>query len=145
MHYSKHFSIGLIYMAKAISFYGYLLTCLIILIVAQFGVATVAPDPLLGGKKMIIGVPKRSGFTEFVDVKLNSSTNQLIQVTGYSIDIFNATVSYLSHYSGFNVSYEFQPFINGRGESAGSYDELVEMVYKRKVSSQIIPIIIRRK
>ena len=119
-------------MARA-NYYAYLLSCLIILTVAQFGVASVVP--LVGGKKLIIGMPYKSGFTEFVDVKLDPKTYQLVQVTGYCIDIFNATVDYLSRYSGFNVSYEFQPFINETGQSAGNYDQLVEQVSKHRVSS----------
>ena len=120
-------------MAKA-NYSGYLLSCLIILLVAQFGVATVLP--LLGGKKLIIGLPyKSAGFTEkYVDVELDPRTKQLVQVSGFSIHIFSATLDYLSH-SGLNVSYEFRPFINETGQSAGTYDQLVEQVFKQQVSS----------
>ncbi|MED6185691.1 hypothetical protein PIB30_059551 [Stylosanthes scabra] len=98
--------------------------CLILLTVADFD------QPLLGGKKLIIGIPFKTGFTEFVEAKLDPTTHQLVQATGYSIDIFHATKDFISTYYGFNVSYEFQPFINNEtGLSAGSYDKLVEQVY----------------
>ena len=84
-----------------------------------------------------MGLPYKSGFTEkFVDVKLDPRTKQLVQVSGYSIDIFNTTVDYLLSHSGFNVSFEFQPFINETGQSAGTHDQLVQQVFKQQVSQQ---------
>ncbi|MED6195267.1 hypothetical protein PIB30_036352 [Stylosanthes scabra] len=105
--------------------------CLILLItVADFESVGAFDQPLLGGKKLIIGIPFKTGFTEFVEAKLDPTTHQLVQVTGYSIDIFHATKDFISTYYGFNVSYEFRPFINNdTGLSAGSYDKLVEQVY----------------
>ncbi|KAI4353038.1 hypothetical protein L6164_002016 [Bauhinia variegata] len=94
------------------------------ILVAQFEVGATAL--LLGGKTLKIGVPMKSD--AFVDVKLNS-TNQTMQnqVTGYSIDVFSATVSYLEGI-GLNVSYEFEAFANREGISAGTYDDLLHQI-----------------
>ncbi|KAI4335458.1 hypothetical protein L6164_014102 [Bauhinia variegata] len=113
-------------MAKE-NYYTCLLFYCLFLSVAQFGGAV----PLLGGKKLIVGIPKNKGFDQFVDVKLNSSTNQVVDVTGYSIEVFNATVNHLLQL-GFNVSYEFQAFVDRTGKRAGSYDQLLQQIPARK-------------
>uniref|UniRef100_A0A2N9GHA5 Ionotropic glutamate receptor C-terminal domain-containing protein n=1 Tax=Fagus sylvatica TaxID=28930 RepID=A0A2N9GHA5_FAGSY len=76
------------------------------------------------GKKLRIGVPVKDGFSEFVKVTHDPSTNTT-QVTGYSIDVFNTVMEALPY----AVSYEFIPFAKPNGESAGTYDEMVYQVY----------------
>ncbi|KAI4353705.1 hypothetical protein L6164_002636 [Bauhinia variegata] len=95
-------------------------------LVTLFGAG--ATPILLGGKTLKIGIPIKTEFKEFVDVKLNS-TNQAIQnqVKGYSIDVFFAAVSYLERHS-LNVSYEFEAFVNREGNIAGTYDDLLHKI-----------------
>ncbi|KAI4353710.1 hypothetical protein L6164_002641 [Bauhinia variegata] len=95
-------------------------------LVTLFGVG--ATPILLGGKTLKIGIPIKTEFKEFVEVKLNS-TNQAIQnqVKGYSIDVFFAAVSYLERHS-LNVSYEFEAFVNREGNIAGTYDDLLHQI-----------------
>ncbi|KAL0016606.1 hypothetical protein SO802_003675 [Lithocarpus litseifolius] len=76
------------------------------------------------GKKLKIGVPVKDGFTEFVKVTYDPSSNRT-QVTGFCIDVFKAVMKALPYV----VSYEFIPFANSSGESAGSYNDLVYQVY----------------
>ncbi|KAF7830388.1 glutamate receptor 2.7-like [Senna tora] len=76
------------------------------------------------GKKMKIGVPVRTGFSEFVKVSHDLSTNTT-QVTGFSIDVFKAVLEVLPY----ALPYEFIPFAKPNGESAGNYNELVSQVY----------------
>ncbi|GMY29111.1 glutamate receptor 2.8-like [Fagus crenata] len=76
------------------------------------------------GKKLRIGVPVKDGFSEFVKVTHDPSTNTT-QVTGYSIDVFNTVMEALPYV----VSYEFIPFAKPNGESASTYDEMVYRVY----------------
>ncbi|KAM3759072.1 hypothetical protein ACB098_01G093300 [Castanea mollissima] len=76
------------------------------------------------GKKLRIGVPVKKGFSEFVKVTHDANNNRT-QVTGYSIDVFNAVVETLPYV----VSYEFIPFANSTCGSAGSYNDLVNQVY----------------
>jgi ionotropic glutamate receptor len=74
-------------------------------------------------KKLRIGV-RVNGFSEFVKVTLDPSTNTT-QVTGYCIDVFNAVMETLPY----TVSYEFIPFANPDGGSAGTYNDLVYQVF----------------
>ncbi|BFG18021.1 hypothetical protein CerSpe_042950 [Prunus speciosa] len=76
------------------------------------------------GKKLRIGVPVTAGFTEFVMVTKNPSTNTT-DVTGFSIDVFKAAVELLA----FALPFDFIPFAKPDGTSAGSYDDLCYQVY----------------
>ncbi|KAK7855018.1 glutamate receptor 2.7 [Quercus suber] len=76
------------------------------------------------GKKLRIGVPVTTGFSEFVKVTHDANNNRT-QVTGYSIDVFNAVMETLPY----AVNNEFIPFANSSGGSAGSYNDLVYQVY----------------
>ncbi|KAI4353748.1 hypothetical protein L6164_002677 [Bauhinia variegata] len=100
-------------------------------LVTVFGVGATAI--LLGGKTLKIGIPIKTDFKEFVDIKLNS-TNQAIQnqVSGYSINIFLAAVSYLERQLALNVSYEFEAFVNKEGNIAGTYDDLLHQIPEKK-------------
>ncbi|KAI4353729.1 hypothetical protein L6164_002660 [Bauhinia variegata] len=109
-------------MAK--SYYSVYLFFSFYFLVAQFGVG--ATPILLGGKTWI---PIKTDFTEFVDIKLNS-TNQAIQnqVSGYSIEVFFAAVSYLERHLALNVSYEFEAFVDSEGKMAGTYEDLLHQI-----------------
>ncbi|XP_028773668.1 glutamate receptor 2.9-like [Neltuma alba] len=123
-------------------YYGYLLiiTC-VVLLTAQVraGDDDKAAGSLLGGKKLIIGVPKKpaSGFVQFVDLQLNSSNkNQVVKATGFSIDVFEAVIAYLKslHY---NISFEFRAFVGAHGNSAGNYDALVYQIFEGKYDAVV--------
>ncbi|MCL7033678.1 hypothetical protein MKW94_005418 [Papaver nudicaule] len=74
-------------------------------------------------KKLRVGVPVKVGFTEFVKITRNS-TSDPPYVTGYCIDLFKAAVDMLDY----SVHYEFVPYENNEGVAAGSYNELVDQV-----------------
>ncbi|KAL3360433.1 hypothetical protein AABB24_013719 [Solanum stoloniferum] len=76
------------------------------------------------GKKLKIGVPVKDGFTEFVKVTRDLTTNTTT-VTGYCIDVFDAVMEALPYY----VPYEYVPFAAPDGKSAGDYNELVYQVF----------------
>ncbi|KAM1875223.1 hypothetical protein EV1_042353 [Malus domestica] len=76
------------------------------------------------GKRLRVGVPVENGYPQFVKVVYDSSTNT-IHVAGYVIDIFNAAMGKLKY----NVAYDFIPFANPDGTSAGTYDDLVHQVF----------------
>ncbi|KAI3874666.1 hypothetical protein MKW92_016005 [Papaver armeniacum] len=78
-----------------------------------------------GEKKLRIGIPVRSSYTEFVKVTRNPSSNDSADVTGYSIDVFIAAIGMLPY----AVPYEFIPFQNDKQTAAGTYDDLVYQVY----------------
>ncbi|XP_019160339.1 PREDICTED: glutamate receptor 2.2-like [Ipomoea nil] len=73
--------------------------------------------------RLRVGVPKKNGFTEFVNVQWNSSTNQSI-VEGFSIDIFRYALESLP----FKVEYDFVPFVNESGQRNGSYNDLLHKI-----------------
>ncbi|KAK4277273.1 hypothetical protein QN277_015291 [Acacia crassicarpa] len=80
-------------------------------------------NPTNKKKTMRIGVPVKKGFTEFVKVTHDRSTNTT-DVTGFCIDVFKAVLAVLPY----AVPYEFIPFEKPDGEPAGTYDELVNQV-----------------
>ncbi|XP_065850438.1 glutamate receptor 2.2-like isoform X2 [Euphorbia lathyris] len=89
------------------------------------GITTSVPKgweiPTNKGKKMVrIGVPVKSGFTEFLKVRREDSI-------GYCIDVFDAVVEALPY----ALSYEYIPFSNQDGGSAGTYNDLVYQVYSK--------------
>lgn len=49
------------------------------------------------GKKLIVGVPMKKGFFDFVEVKRRSINNAETIVTGYSIDVFEAALKKLPY------------------------------------------------
>ncbi|KAM2995254.1 hypothetical protein FF2_042241 [Malus domestica] len=83
-------------------------------------------------KKMRIGVPVKLGFSEFVKVTKNPSTNTT-EVTGFSIDVFEAAVEVLPY----ALPYEFIPFENSDGTMAGTYNDLVYQVSLEKFDAVV--------
>ncbi|KAL5699313.1 hypothetical protein ACHQM5_030235 [Ranunculus cassubicifolius] len=84
------------------------------------------------GKKLKIGVPMKGGFDEFVKVDRDISTNQTT-VSGYSIDVFKLIMEALPY----PVAYEFEPFMNPDGSSAGSHYELIYQVHQKKYDAVV--------
>lgn len=66
-----------------------------------------------------IGVPLKEGFKELVRVDYDPYSNEVINITGFCIDVFEAAVKYLPY----TVKYKFIPFKNA------DYDELIYQVY----------------
>ncbi|OAY36246.1 hypothetical protein MANES_11G006700v8 [Manihot esculenta] len=81
-------------------------------------------DIATSGKRLRIGVPVKDGFTEFVKVTRNVKTN-ITDVTGYCVDVFDAVMDQLPY----DVAYDYFPFANSEGESAGTYNDLIHQVY----------------
>ncbi|KAL5699310.1 hypothetical protein ACHQM5_030232 [Ranunculus cassubicifolius] len=84
------------------------------------------------GKKLKIGVPFKAGFNEFARVDHDVSTNKTT-ISGYSIDVFNMVMEALPY----PVAYEFQPFMNANGSSAGSNDECIHQVFVEKYDAVV--------
>ncbi|XP_033516810.2 glutamate receptor 2.1-like [Nicotiana tomentosiformis] len=75
------------------------------------------------GKKLKIGVPVKDGFSEFVKVTTDFTTNTTT-VTGYCINVFDAVMEALPYY----VPYEYVPFA-APGKFTESYDDLIYQVF----------------
>ncbi|PRQ56866.1 putative periplasmic binding protein-like I [Rosa chinensis] len=82
--------------------------------------------------KLRIGVPVRFGFKELVRVEHDLETNTT-HVTGFSIDVFKAAIGALPY----EVQYEFIPFEDANGNSAGTYNDLVYQVYLKKFDAVV--------
>ncbi|KAL5853036.1 hypothetical protein ACOSQ3_008154 [Xanthoceras sorbifolium] len=83
-------------------------------------------------KKLRIGVPMKSGFSDFVEVKNDTTTNKTI-VTGYCIDVFDAVMETLPY----AVTHEYIPFPMGNGTSTGTYNDLIYQVYLGKFDAVV--------
>lgn len=75
------------------------------------------------GKTLIIGVPNRIGYKEF----LSSSTDSENRTTyhGFCIDVFQRALEYLPY----SLAYNFTKY--GNGSSTPSYDALVQKIVKK--------------
>ncbi|KAK4277271.1 hypothetical protein QN277_015289 [Acacia crassicarpa] len=77
------------------------------------------------GTKLRVGVPVKTGYTEFVKAILNPATNQT-EITGFCIDVFNSVVQLLPY----GLPYEFIPFPKMEAViSTTIYDDLINQVY----------------
>ncbi|XP_050369016.1 glutamate receptor 2.8-like [Argentina anserina] len=84
------------------------------------------------GTKLRIGVPVKDGFTEFVKVTTDLSTNTT-DVNGFSIDVFKAVVDKLPY----ALPYELIPFAYPNGTSAGTYNDLIYQIYLGKFDAVV--------
>ncbi|KAF5197312.1 Glutamate receptor 2.2 [Thalictrum thalictroides] len=75
----------------------------------------------INGKKLRIGVPVQDGFSE------------LVNVSGYCIDVFESAIASLPY----SIPYEFVPFQRDDGQSAGSYNDLIDQVYLQKFDAVV--------
>lgn len=73
--------------------------------------------PTIGDKRLKIGVPISNAHKEFV-YAINDSSGGSFTFSGFSIDVFKATVKQLKY----DLPYDFIPF-------SGSYDSLVQQIY----------------
>ena len=71
--------------------------------------------------RLRIGVPVKNGFKEFVKLEWKSSTDDSPNVSGFSIEVFNAVRDSLP----FPLYYEFIPYMNKQKQSNGTYDHLL--------------------
>ncbi|KAE8784567.1 Glutamate receptor 2.9 [Hordeum vulgare] len=72
-------------------------------------------------KILEIGVPVKPGFDEFVKFENGKPK-------GFCIDVFEAVVNTLSY----NVPCHYKPFADEKGNSKGTYDDLVYSVYRKE-------------
>lgn len=76
--------------------------------------------PSAGSRTLIIGVPYKAGFPEFVNVTEDPLSNNA-NFTGFSIDVFRLIWDNLPY----KFHYQLKPYINKKGGSSGSYDSVV--------------------
>ena len=71
------------------------------------------------GRMLLVAVPMKNGFKQFVDASMNSTTGET-RITGYSIDVFDEVMKNMPY----PVSYQYVP----SNVSLESYDKLVNLV-----------------
>ncbi|GJS00396.1 glutamate receptor 2.8-like protein, partial [Tanacetum coccineum] len=78
--------------------------------------------PTSNESKLRVGVPAKSGFVQFIDANIDPKTKQVISVTGFCVDVFNAVIEALPY----AVKTEFIPFVTPDGtRAAGTYNDLL--------------------
>ncbi|KAM7477578.1 hypothetical protein LguiA_025791 [Lonicera macranthoides] len=90
------------------------------------------------GKKLRIGIPVKDGFSDFVKLIRDPSTNT-VRVTGFCIDVFEAVLAALPY----DVPFDYIPFAKPDGSAAGSYDELVYQVFLGNFDAVVGDVTIR--
>ncbi|KAL6295914.1 hypothetical protein ACE6H2_004056 [Prunus campanulata] len=91
------------------------------------------------GKRLKILVPVKQGFSEFVKVTHYPKTNTTIVDGGYCISVFEAVIKSLPY----DVPYDLHPYAKPNGESAGSYNDLVNEVFLGNYDAAVGDITIR--
>ncbi|KAL6345698.1 hypothetical protein AAG906_017435 [Vitis piasezkii] len=84
------------------------------------------------GKKLRIAVPVGTGYSEFVKVTRDPSSNAT-EITGFSIAVFDAAMAALPY----AVPYEYIPFEAPDGKAAGDYNDLIYQVYLQKYDAVV--------
>ncbi|GKU99350.1 hypothetical protein SLEP1_g12214 [Rubroshorea leprosula] len=74
----------------------------------------------MSGQRLKIGVPMRTGFTEFIKVTFDQSTNSTI-FSGYCIDVFNDVMKGMPYH----VPFDFYPI---KFEEDEDYNKLIDLV-----------------
>ncbi|WOG95092.1 hypothetical protein DCAR_0314394 [Daucus carota subsp. sativus] len=75
-------------------------------------------------KKLRVGVPKKKGFTEFINLEYDPQTNTT-RAMGFCVDVFKAALEALPY----EVPIEYIPFVDANGELKGTYNDLVYQIY----------------
>ncbi|XP_022971646.1 glutamate receptor 2.2-like [Cucurbita maxima] len=85
------------------------------------------------GEKIRIGVPKKQGFNEFLDVTRNPQTGEL-NFSGFCIDVFRAVADALP----FPFPYEFELSRDEAGDSSVIYDDLLHQLNESEKKFDVV-------
>ncbi|GKV03080.1 hypothetical protein SLEP1_g15448 [Rubroshorea leprosula] len=85
------------------------------------------------GKRLKIGVPVKTGFSEFVKLPPCTGPNSTVVPTGYCIDVFNAVMEAMPY----GVPFDFYAFENADQEMAGTYNDLIDQVVYGKYDAVV--------
>jgi ionotropic glutamate receptor len=86
------------------------------------------------GQELVIAVPVKHGFPEFVQVYNDTTSNRTV-ISGYCIDVFEAAIKVVQLQHPVPVYYRYEPFYGIGGGKSGSYDQLVDLV-----TEQVSPV-----
>ena len=97
------------------------------------GGSTKLPKGCVVRRKLRIGVPVKTGFSEFMKVERNPKDNSII-AKGFCIDVFEKVMKKLPY----TVPFEYIPFENGYEEEPNYYDQLIYQVYLKVIRFSVI-------
>lgn len=97
------------------------------------GGSTKVPKGCVVRRKLRIGVPVKTGFSEFMKVERNPKDNSII-AKGFCIDVFEKVMKKLPY----TVPFEYIPFENGYQEEPNYYDRLICQVYLKVIRFSVI-------
>lgn len=86
------------------------------------------------GQTLRIGVPRKTGFAEFVDIRTDKFN--VTTFDGFCIDVFETAVSYLPY----PLNYTYVP--HGNGTSTPNYNDLVEKVAEKVKILSLLNVLI---
>ncbi|KAK3184671.1 hypothetical protein Dsin_031957 [Dipteronia sinensis] len=86
----------------------------------------------MSSKVLRIGVPAQSLFKELVD-RVHDSQSDERKLTGFCIEVFSAAMATLPY----PVPYQFIPFEYANGSIAGSHNDLLHLVYLKKLDAAV--------
>ncbi|KAF8035510.1 hypothetical protein BT93_C1515 [Corymbia citriodora subsp. variegata] len=86
----------------------------------------------ISGKKLRIGVPKKDGFTELFKIEWDPEKG-VRRYSGFADDMFQEVLKALP----FAIPYEYVPFVNETGQSAGNYDYLLYQIKLQKFDAVV--------
>ncbi|EOA28454.1 hypothetical protein CARUB_v10024663mg [Capsella rubella] len=84
------------------------------------------------GRRLRIGVPKRTGYIDLVEVTRDPTT-KLQEVKGFCIAFFKAVTQVMPY----DISYDFFPFETPSGKPAGDHNDLIYQVYLGKYDAVV--------
>ncbi|KAJ7265010.1 hypothetical protein O6H91_Y403300 [Diphasiastrum complanatum] len=89
------------------------------------------------GKPLLIGVPNKTGYKEFVDITVGEDNTTSFH--GFCTDVFLAALTYLPY----SVPYTFVAY--GNGNSTPNYDDLVEQIANKEFDAVVGDVTITTK
>ncbi|KAK8654085.1 hypothetical protein V6N13_128062 [Hibiscus sabdariffa] len=86
----------------------------------------------LHGRRLRIGVPVNNGFRELITVIRDPLTYNAT-VNGFCVDVFKEAIKTLDY----EVHYEFIPFVDANGRTAGTYHDLILEVFHKNFDAVV--------
>ncbi|XXG71027.1 hypothetical protein AAC387_Pa07g0373 [Persea americana] len=98
------------------------------------GGSTTAPKGWVFGRKLKIGVPVKTGFSDFMKVDIDPNDNKTV-ARGFCAEVFEKVMSI--DYLHYPVLLEYIEFDNGHAGEPGYYDELIYQVHLKKYDAVV--------
>ncbi|RWR84264.1 glutamate receptor 2.8-like protein [Cinnamomum micranthum f. kanehirae] len=98
------------------------------------GGSTTTPKGWVFGRTLKIGVPVKTGFSEFIKVDIDPNDNKTV-ARGFCVEVFEKVMS--MDYLHYPVLLEYVEFDNGHAGEPGYYDDLIYQVHLKKYDAVV--------